>query len=387
MSKLDVVEIWKELHRMPEPGMNEFKTGEFLADALEKLGYEVTRGVGKTGVVGVVRGKEPGPVVMLRADMDALPFKNEDGSIEYVHACGHDSHSAMVLTAAAELVDKVKKGTLKILFQPAEETLEGALAVMKDGVIDDVDIALGLHVRPVQDIPAGTCCAAVRHSASTFLCVEIEGKSAHAARPHLGVNCAEAAALITNAICAIKMNPALTWSCKVTSISAVSSASNIIPDRGELVLDVRAQTNELMDELLEKVRRAIEGAASSIGAKATIKFPGGVIPAAIYDEDLVAEVAQTIKEELGADKLAPDCGGGGEDFHYFKQAKPNMKAAYFGLGAGCTPGLHARSFPKASKCSSRWRSRNWVDMPMPRRVSQKITRRFRPCSFSFAAAT
>lgn len=343
MSKLDVVEIWKELHRMPEPGMNEFKTGEFLADALEKLGYEVTRGVGKTGVVGVVRGKEPGPVVMLRADMDALPFKNEDSSIEYVHACGHDSHSAMVLTAAAELVDKVKKGTLKILFQPAEETLEGALAVMKDGIIDDVDIALGLHVRPVQDIPAGTCCAAVRHSASTFLCVEIEGKSAHAARPHLGVNCAEAAALITNAICAIKMNPALTWSCKVTSISAVSSASNIIPDRGELVLDVRAQTNELMDELLEKVRRAIEGAASSIGAKATIKFPGGVIPAAIYDEDLVAEVAQTIKEELGADKLAPDCGGGGEDFHYFKQAKPNMKAAYFGLGAGCTPGLHARN--------------------------------------------
>lgn len=154
MSKLDVVEIWKELHRMPEPGMNEFKTGAYLADTLEKLGYEVTRGVGKTGVVGVVRGKEPGPVVMLRADMDALPFKNEDGSIEYVHACGHDSHSAMVLTAAAELVDKVKKGTLKILFQPAEETLEGALAVMKDGAIDDVDIALGLHVRPVQDIPA-----------------------------------------------------------------------------------------------------------------------------------------------------------------------------------------------------------------------------------------
>ena len=106
---------------------------------------------------------------------------------------------------------------------------------------------------------------------------------------------------------------------------------------------MRAQTNELMDELLEKVRRAIEGAASSIGAKATIKFPGGVIPAAIYDEDLVAEVAQTIKEELGADKLATDCGGGGEDFHYFKQTKPHMKAAYFGLGAGCTPGLHARN--------------------------------------------
>ena len=227
-----------------------------------------------------------------------------------------------------KFLDVFLEASLEVSYQAAESTANEFLQAMQDAG---------------QDIPAGTCCAAVRHSASTFLCVEIEGKSAHAARPHLGVNCAEAAALITNAICAIKMNPALTWSCKVTSISAVSSASNIIPDRGELVLDVRAQTNELMDDLLEKVRRAIEGAASSIGAKATIKFPGGVIPAAIYDEDLVAEVAQTIKEELGADKLAPDCGGGGEDFHYFKQTKPHMKAAYFGLGAGCTPGLHARN--------------------------------------------
>ena len=110
MCKMDVVEIWKELHRMPEPGMKEFKTGDFLADALEKLGYKVTRGVGKTGVVGVVCGKEPGPVVMLRADMDALPFKNEDGSIEYVHACGHDGHMPRAtrfvpLGQAASIVD------------------------------------------------------------------------------------------------------------------------------------------------------------------------------------------------------------------------------------------------------------------------------------------
>lgn len=125
MSKLDVVEIWKELHRMPEPGMKEFKTGAYLADALEKLGYEVTRGVGKTGVVGVVRGKEPGPVVMLRADMDALPFKNEDGSIEYVHACGHDSHSAMVLTAAAELADKVKKVRSRFCFSRPKKRSKG----------------------------------------------------------------------------------------------------------------------------------------------------------------------------------------------------------------------------------------------------------------------
>ena len=340
MSKLDVVEIWKELHRMPEPGMNEFKTGEFLADALEKLGYEVTRGVGKTGVVGVVRGKESGPVVMLRADMDALPFKNEDGSIEYVHACGHDSHSAMVLTAAAELVDKVKKGTLKILFQPAEETLEGALAVMKDGVIDDVDIALGLHVRPVQDIPAGTCCAAVRHSASTFLCVEIEGKSAHAARPHLGVNCAEMLAAIVQNAGLLKFAPTLTWSMKCTKIEVGGAAVNVIPDKGYCMYDVRAQTNPLMKDMLEKLERSAQNTAASFGGKAKMTLMGDVIPACEYDDDLVKEVSDCIVETLGADKLRATSIGGGEDFHFFKVKKPSLRVAYIGVGAGATPGLH-----------------------------------------------
>lgn len=342
MSKLDVVAIWKELHQMPELGMHEFKTSAYLADALEKLGYEVTRNVGGTGVVGIKRGTEPGPVLMLRADMDALPFKNEDGTIECVHACGHDAHCAMMLTVAAELVDKVRKGTLKILFQPAEETLQGALAMLEAGVLDDVDIALGMHVRPVQDMPAGTACAAIRHTSSTFVHIDVQGRSAHASRPHLGVNCAEAAALITNAICAIKLNPAAVWSCKVTSIQANSAAYNIIPDRAKLTLDVRTQTNELMDELIEKIRVAAECAAKSVGATAEVK-PGSIIPAAVYDEDLVEEVARTIREELGEDKLAKDCGGGGEDFHHFKKAKPQLKAAYFGVGAGCTPGLHARN--------------------------------------------
>lgn len=341
--KLDPQAVWQDLHRMPELGMQEFKTSAYLADALEKLGYEVTRGVGGTGVVGVIRGTEPGPVLLLRADMDALPFKNEDGSIECVHACGHDGHCAMMLATAAELVGKVRRGTLKILFQPAEELLTGALAVIKAGAIDDVDIAHGMHVRPIQDIPSGTACAAVRHTSSTFMKIELQGRAAHASRPHLGVNCAEAAALVTSAICAIKLNPAAVWSCKVTSIQAASSAANIIPDHGELTLDVRAQTDGLMEELLEKVRRAAEGAAASVGATAVVTVPEEIIPAADYDEDLVAEVAETIKEVLGADKLAKDCGGGGEDFHHFRKARPHIKAAYFGVGAGCTPGLHARN--------------------------------------------
>lgn len=254
---LNVVEIWRDLHKTPELGFEENKTSAYLAEALEKLGYAVTRGVGKTGVMGVIRGAEHGPVLMLRADMDALPFRNDDGSIEAVHACGHDSHCAMVLAAASELAGRVRRGTLKILFQPGEETLHGALEVLKSGAVDDVDIALGCHVRPIQDIPTGTCAAAVRHTSSTFADIVIHGRTAHASRPHLGVNCAEVAA--------------------------------------------------------------------------------------VYDEDLVAELAGTIREVLGDECLARDCGGGGEDFHFFKKERPHIRAAYFGVGAGCTPGLHARN--------------------------------------------
>ena len=117
---LNVVEIWRDLHKTPELGFEENKTSAYLAEALEKLGYAVTRGVGKTGVMGVIRGAEHGPVLMLRADMDALPFRNDDGSIEAVHACGHDSHCAMVLAAASELAGRVRRGTLKILFHDGQ---------------------------------------------------------------------------------------------------------------------------------------------------------------------------------------------------------------------------------------------------------------------------
>ena len=150
--KLDTVAVWNDLHKTPELGFQEFKTSAYIAAALEKMGYAVTRGIAGTGVLAVKKGTEPGPVMLLRADMDALPFKDEAGNPICLHACGHDGHCAMLLTAAAELFDKVKKGTLKIFFQPAEETLKGAVESYKSGIFDDVEIALGLHIRPVQDL-------------------------------------------------------------------------------------------------------------------------------------------------------------------------------------------------------------------------------------------
>ncbi|HBC69070.1 MAG: amidohydrolase [Duodenibacillus sp.] len=342
--KLDVVKVWQDLHKMPELGFQEVRTSAYIADVMEKLGYEVTRGFGgTTAVVCYKRGAEPGPTLMLRADMDALPYPNPDGSIECVHACGHDSHCAMLLTAAAELADKVKRGTLKILFQPGEETLKGAVALVDKGILDDVDIALGMHIRPIQDVPAGDMCAAVRHTSSTFIGINIKGRTSHASRPHLGVNCAEAAALITNAVSMIKIDPAVVWSAKVTGIVAQAAAHNIIPDEAQVWLDCRAGTNEAMNEIIEKVKAAAEFGAKSVGATAEVFFPGVVLPAAVYDDDLTAEVAEEIVKAVGKEHLAKDCGGGGEDFHFFKFKKPSIKAAYFGVGVGAAPGLHARN--------------------------------------------
>lgn len=344
MERLDVLKVYADLHQIPEIAFDEHKTSAYIADALEALGYEVTRNIGgKTSVMGILRGEEPGPVLMMRADMDALPFKNEDGTVEAVHACGHDSHSSMLLAAASELVGKIKKGTLKLIFQAAEENLEGALSVCNAGVVQDVDYCLGVHIRPIQEIPPGTMSGSINHVSSTFMGVRLEGVAAHASRPHLGVNCCEAAAMVVNAITAIKLNPNFTWSAKVTAIRSESAAVNIIPDKGELWLDVRAQNNELMDELIEKIKTAVQCAAAANGAKSEVFFPGAILPASDYDDDLKAELAEEIKKVVGEDKFVPECSAGGEDFHFYKKFNPSMKTAYFGVGVGAAPGLHHRA--------------------------------------------
>ena len=321
--ELNVVEVYNDLHKTPELGFKEFKTSAYIANKLKAMGYEVTTGVGQTGVVAVEKGSEAGPCVML-----------------LIHACGHDSHCAMLLTIASQLKGKIKRGKLKLLFQPGEETLKGALSVIDDGVLDDVDIALGLHVRPATDIPEGTVAAALMHSASIFVRIDVEGFASHASRPHLGVNCAEMLAAIVQNAGLLKFAPTLTWSMKCTKIEVGGAAANVIPDKGYCLYDVRAETNPLMKEMLEKLEHCSQSTAEAFGGKATMKLMGDVIPACEYDEELVKEMADCIAETLGADKLRATSIGGGEDFHFFKVKKPSLRTAYIGVGAGATPGLH-----------------------------------------------
>lgn len=345
-----VLELWKELHAMPEVGFQEFRTAGFLADRLRAAGFLVETGVGGTGVVGTLPGAEDGKVVALRADMDALAH-TLDGKDCAIHSCGHDAHCAMVLTAAEEIARRgLKKGTLKILFQPAEEVLGGALSLVDAGALDDVEVVVGIHLRPIQEAKTGQATPALYHGSSYIMEADLKGVTAHGARPHLGVNAADAAAAVVGAVNAIHMNPTIPATVKVTKIVAGGGALNAIPESAYMAFDLRSQENPLMDELIKKATRAIEAGAATVGAEASVRVKGGV-PAAEYDREIIELAGRAITAVLGpAGLLAPIVTPGGEDFHYFIKRKPGIKAGYIGLGCDLTPGLHhpQMSFDKAA---------------------------------------
>lgn len=339
-AKARVEAVYTVLHGIPEIGLAEHQTSAFLAQQLKAAGYEVETGIGGTGVVGVLRGEAPGPTLALRADMDAL-HHIVNGQECAIHSCGHDAHSAMVLCVAEQAAKKkLAAGTLKILFQPAEETLAGALAMIEAGAIADVDIIVGIHLRPGQEAKLGEATPALYHGSSYIMEAAIEGVTAHGARPHLGVNAIDAAAAVVNAINAIHLNPVVPTSIKVTKLHAGGAALNAIPDKASLAMDLRSQDNALMNELIEKAQRAIENAAASVGAKAIATVKGGV-PAAEYSPAIVELAKEAITQVLGEQGLLPPITTpGGEDFHFYIKYKPTMKAGYIGLGCDLSPGLH-----------------------------------------------
>lgn len=334
----DSTALRRELHPLAEIGMNVKNTSACVAGKLRELGLEPQR-IGDTyGLAAYIDSGVPGPVIAFRADMDALPFE-QDGKPVAIHACGHDSHMAMLLEAGSRLIGKLKRGKVKLIFQPAEETLEGATALIKAGVLDDVDTIIGAHGRPVQDLTAGTLCPSVTHTASGHCVVTVTGKSSHAARPHLGVNAIYVASAIVNAVAQIHLNPENIWSVKPTQLHADDGASNVVPAVARITFDFRAQTNELMDSLISQLNRIFASVPEAYGAEAKAEY-SIICPAANLDADVTEDLAQCIRETAGEDKLAPGCGGGGEDFHFYKLAKPELKNGYFGVGTGITPGLH-----------------------------------------------
>ncbi len=333
----EIINTYKHLHTIPELAHQEFKTAAFLAEELRRAGLEVEeQAEGTTGVLAVLRGSEPGPVLGIRADMDALPLEEQTGlpfastHPGRMHACGHDAHSAIVLwTAKALAALGIKRGTVKCIFQPAEETLTGARRFLKTGKLDDVQEMFSLHLRPRSEAKFGEAAAGIAHSASCPLKVTLTGKSSHGARPHQGCNAAEAAGLIVNAVGLVHCDPRVTHSAKCTGILADTGVFNIIPDKAILRFDLRAQTNEVMEDQLAKVTRAIEQTAAALGVAAAIEIVDRC-PAASLDPGLVADAARAITEVLGGSLPVVEVPAS-EDFHIFA-VEGGMRTTLVGIG-------------------------------------------------------
>lgn len=337
-----VLKHYQYLHTIPELGFEEHKTSAYISEQLKKAGYQVTEHVnGTTGLVAFYDSGKSGPTLALRADMDALGHII-DGKHCAMHTCGHDAHSSIALTTAQQVMQEniVKKGRIKFIFQPAEELGSGALAMIEGGAIDDVDIIMGLHLRPKEECPKGFATPAMYYSASTTIEVDFIGVPAHGARPHLGINALEAASLAIQSVNAIHLNPALSYSAKATRCLCDAGVTNSIPAKANVCWDLRAPTNQAMDELKAKVLQAIEFAARSIGASANAVV-SKEIPAAEINDEVTEIIAQGIKDVLG-DKglIAPVYTPGGEDFFNYPRQKPTIKAGFWGLGVDLQPGLH-----------------------------------------------
>jgi hippurate hydrolase len=346
------IAAWRrDFHAHPELLYDVHRTAAAVADKLKAFGCdEVATGIGRTGVVGVIRGRKTGQkVVALRADMDALPIE-EATDVPYkstvpgkMHACGHDGHTAMLLGAAKYLADTRNfAGTAVVIFQPAEEGGAGARAMLRDGLLDRFGIGevYGMHNFP--GIPVGEF--AIRSGpamASTdTIAINLEGKGAHAAWPHLGVDTVLVGAQIVNQLQSIVARNVDPIEAAVISICVfrAGDAVNVIPQRARLSGTVRCLSPKVRELLKTRVSEVVEGTARLYGAKADLTYTPGY-PVLVNDEGRSAFAAAVAGEISGKDRV--DCNFpplmGGEDFAYMLRERPG---AFIYVGNGDSAGLH-----------------------------------------------
>jgi amidohydrolase len=344
-----VVAWRRDFHKNPELGNNEVRTAKVIADELRKLGYEVTTGVAGTGVVGVLKGGRPGPVVALRSDMDALPvteqvdvpFKStakaqwNGQDVGVMHACGHDNHMAILLGAAAnfaKLRDRIP-GTIKLIFQPAEEGPGGAEPMIKAGALENpkVDAIFGLHVFP---FPAGSIVyrsGPLMASADSFV-ITVTGRQTHGAVPWGGID-----PIVVGSQIVMALQTIVSRTVNITEAPAVvtigrftgGNRSNIVPEQIELEGTVRAFDESVRKAIHDRIRSIASNLAESAGATATVEFGLGY-PVTRNDPALTERMVPTLRRVAGNDNVrVGPLTGTAEDFSYFQQQVPGM---FFFLG-------------------------------------------------------
>lgn len=334
----------RHLHEHPELAFEEYETSKFVAERLASLGVEEIRtGVGGTGVTGLIRGGGgDGKVVMVRADMDALPIL-EENDVDYrsakpgvMHACGHDAHTAMLLGLTRLLVDRKGEfaGTVKVLFQPAEEVPPGgAVAMIRDGALEDphVNAVLGLHVS--SETPAGKIAvrAGAGSASSDRFRTTIRGKGGHAASPHEAIDPVVIGSQIVLAFQTLVSRETDPIEAAVVSTTAfiAGEAFNVIPDTAELRGTVRTLNQDVRDRLEKRLVEMAHGIARAGGAEADVEFIRGY-PGIVNNEAMTETVRRAAIEAVGEENVIDSpIGMGGEDFAYFSLERPGC---FFNVG-------------------------------------------------------
>ena len=338
----EYIKIRRYLHQHPELSYNEVNTTEFIKQELTKYGIEVFNNGKFTGVVGVLKGSAPGKTIALRADIDALPVKENTG-LEFAsvnegccHACGHDLHMTTLLAAAC-LLSKYRhqlQGTVKFFFQPAEEKLGGSETIINNGFLEDVDAIFGIHTWP--DVPGGSIGikkGPMMAGSDTFK-ITITAPGGHAAHPHKTPDpIAAAAYMITQlqTIVARELNPLDSAVITVGKMTA-GTAANIIPSEVVLEGSMRYLLPETRKKIHESIKRIAEGTAISLRVHAATEIISGCGPVISTDE-LVDMVELSAGKLLGTDKISilPAASMGSEDFSAYLAEKPG---AFFRIGTG-----------------------------------------------------
>lgn len=336
----EIEQMYAELHELAEIAWQEHRTTAYICERLNGVGLEVRTFVGHTGAIGTWSGSGGGRSVALRADMDAL-WQPVNGQWRANHSCGHDAHMTMVFFAVRclkEIGYQVPAGELLAVFQPAEETAEGAKALLQSGLLDDTDCMLGIHLRPQSELANGLASAGIYHGGVANVHGRIRGRQAHAARPDDGINALETLAAI---VTAIRTDREISGgSCKVTTARVQNESVNVIPDEAEFSVDIRASTHEELNRLSERVRQTAAEIGATDGAEVVTDLLIKAAPA-IPNADMERIVGEVIVEAIGETGLAPPVlTPGGEDFHFYLMERSSLKATMIGLGCGLAPGLH-----------------------------------------------
>ncbi len=353
-----VIEWRRDFHQYPELSNREFKTAEKIAQHLRGLGLEVKTGVAHTGVVAVLRGAKPGPVIALRADMDALPVTERnslpfastvkttfnDQEVGVMHACGHDAHMA-ILMGVAEILATMKqdiKGTIKFIFQPAEEGSPkgeegGAELMVKEGVLDNpkVDVIFGLHIISNTDLGTISYRAGGLMASVNDMKIIVRGRQAHGASPWSSIDpIVVSAQIINNLQTIVSRNLDITQNAGVVTIGSIQGGvrSNIIPEQVEMWGTLRALSVQDEKLLIDRVKTIATKTAEANGATAEVIVPFSArYPVTFNDVALTQKVVPSLKKAAGEDKVlvvTPDTGA--EDFSFFQEEVPGF---YFFVGA------------------------------------------------------